>query len=93
MRTAHTNETYIYRIDDNEELVVLRVRNGAAGPSPEHEIARYPKNTWRSIGELPPPGAARAGAGPLGPPRRSDLYRDEAAPTWPGPGTVVTHDG
>lgn len=49
---GHANETYIHRIDDNEELVVLRVRNGAAGPSPEHEVARYPKNTWRSIGEL-----------------------------------------
>lgn len=48
----YADETYIHRIDDNEELVVLSVRNGAAGPSPEHEVARYPKNTWRSIGEL-----------------------------------------
>lgn len=31
--------------------------------------------------QLPPPWAELAGAGPLGPPRRSDLYRDEAA-TW-----------
>ncbi len=48
----HANEAYIHRIDDNEELVVLRVRYGAASPSPEHEVARYPKDTWRSIREL-----------------------------------------
>ncbi len=48
----HANEAYIHRIDDNEELVVLRVRYGAAGPSPEHEVARYPKDTWHSIREL-----------------------------------------
>ncbi len=49
---VHADETYIHRIDDNEELVVLRVRDGAAGPSPGHEVALYPKDTWRSIGEL-----------------------------------------
>lgn len=44
--------------------------------------------------QLPPPWAEFAGAGPLGPPPRSDLYRDEAAPEWPGPGAAVgTHDG
>lgn len=47
----HADETYIHRIDGNEELVVLRVRNGADGPYAEHEVARYPKNTWRSIRE------------------------------------------
>ncbi|CCF84833.1 hypothetical protein [Nitrolancea hollandica] len=47
----HVNETYIHRIDDNEELVVLRVRNGADGPYAEHEVARYSKNTWCSVGE------------------------------------------
>ncbi len=51
------DETYIHRIDDNEELVVLRFLTGAAGPSgppPEQEVARYPKDAWRSIGESNP---------------------------------------
>jgi len=48
-------EAYIHRIDDNDELVVLRVLTAAAGPSglgPEHEVARYPKDAWRSVGEV-----------------------------------------
>jgi len=49
---AHADEAYIHRIDDNEDLVVLRVRCDAAGPGPEQEVARYPKDTWRSVGEV-----------------------------------------
>lgn len=43
--------------------------------------------------QLPLPWAELAVAGPPRPPRRSDLYWDEAAPTWPGRGAaVVTHE-
>ncbi len=45
------DEAYIHRIDDNEDLVVLKVRLSAAGPGPEDEVARYPKDTWRSVRE------------------------------------------
>lgn len=48
----YANEAYIHRIDDNEDLVVFRVLCSAAGPGPEQEVARYPKDTWRSVGEV-----------------------------------------